>query len=125
MPQPLVLVVDDDPDLAELVQTVLVLEGYRVVAAGNGQEAIEVVARELPELVLLDMRMPVMDGWGFAKAARPRWPAMKICVMTAAVDARAWAQEVQANAYLDKPFELNELIAVVERLCPIERIPAA
>ncbi|MBI3970836.1 MAG: response regulator [Chloroflexi bacterium] len=71
-----------------------------------------------PLLVLLDMRMPVLDGWGFARRLRERGMDLPIVVMTAAQDAKCWAQEIGAAGYVPKPFELPDLINAVERACP-------
>ena len=67
---PLVLVVDDDPGILATVADVLELEGYRVRTATNGREALDVLDTVTPAAIVLDMRMPIMDGWGFAKALR-------------------------------------------------------
>ena len=112
-----VLVVDDDEVILAAVSGVLGQEGYRVETATNGSEALDVVEHNHPDLVLLDMRMPVLDGWGFARALRERDITLRIVVMTAAQDARRWAEEIGANAYLAKPFDLDDLIAIVERAC--------
>jgi two-component system chemotaxis response regulator CheY len=66
--------------------------------------------------VLLDMRMPEMDGWGFARAIRERGMQLPILVMTAAENARAWANEIGADGFVSKPFELEELLAAVARI---------
>jgi two-component system chemotaxis response regulator CheY len=113
-----ILVVDDDPSIRTTVSDVLDLEGYRVVTAANGAEALEQVEQNLPLLVLLDMRMPVMDGWGFARAVASRGLKLPILVMTAADNARAWAEEIGADGYVAKPFDLTDLIAAIERLAP-------
>ncbi len=110
-----VLVVDDDPDIRELVQEALTDEGYQVVGAANGWEALAQIAAAPPALVLLDMRMPVLDGWGFAREVKARGLRLSIVVMTAAQDARRWAEEIRAQGYLAKPFELDELLDAVER----------
>ena len=110
-----ILVVDDDDMILMTVAESLELEGYDVLMAANGREALEQVQRRVPGLVLLDMRMPVMDGWAFATAARERGFALNILVMSAAADARRWAQEINAQAVLPKPFELDDLLAVVGR----------
>jgi CheY-like chemotaxis protein len=111
-----VLVVDDDPGLRDLINWGLSDLGYRVATAENGATALEAVRQEAPSLILLDMRMPIMDGWSFARQyqALPG-PHAPIIVITAARDAAAWADEVKAAAYLGKPFELDELARTVER----------
>jgi len=110
-----VLVVDDDASILDTVSSILSGEGFDVVSASSGQEALEAVARKLPVLILLDMRMPVMDGWAVARALRGQGIRVPIIVMTAAESARRWADEVGAEGYLAKPFGLDELLATVER----------
>ena len=74
-----ILVVDDDPAIRAVVTDVLEDEGYAVLTATDGQEGLAVLAQTTPELILLDMRMPGLDGWGFARIAqsqgalRPSW----------------------------------------------------
>lgn len=111
-----VLVVDDDADMLTMVEMVLGAEGYRVVTAANGIEALEHIAREMPSLILLDMRMPVMDGWRFAEEFRARYDhRAPIIVMTAAENAKARAEEIRADGYLAKPFDLEHLFDRVRR----------
>lgn len=105
--------VDDDPSIVAIVSDILISEGHEVVSAENG--AVALAKADGEALVLLDMRMPVLDGWGFA---REFWAAGKrspIVVMTAAENARRWAEEIGADGYLAKPFEIDALIAAVER----------
>src|SRR5688572_26762336 len=112
-----ILVVDDDPGILDVVQEFLQLEGYQVMGASNGAEALRLVEQERPCVILLDMRMPVLDGWGFAKECKVRGFAIPILAMTATKDARVWADEIQAAGYVAKPFTLGELLAAVERWC--------
>ena len=109
------LVVDDDHDIAELVRLALTDEGYDVVIASNGSVALHAMRTEPFDLILLDMRMPVMDGWEFAREyhALPA-PRAPVVVVTAARDAAERAAEVQADGYISKPFSLEELLAVVK-----------
>jgi CheY-like chemotaxis protein len=115
-----ILVVDDDPGIRQTVREILDLEGYPVETAADGAEALRAVERHRPSLVLLDMRMPQLDGWGFARAARERGLALRIVVMTAAENARRWAEEIGADGYVAKPFELDELLRAVERVRRVE-----
>lgn len=113
---PQILVIDDDPDLLELIDQALTAHGYRVGCARNGREALCKLEEGRPRLLLLDMRMPVMDGWAFASELRRRHDrAIPIVVMTAAENARRRAEEIQADAYLSKPFELQQLYETVDR----------
>jgi CheY-like chemotaxis protein len=108
-----ILVVDDDPSIVDVVKDVLAAEGHDVAVAANGAAALEKLDGQ--SLVLLDMRMPVLDGWGFARAFRAAGRRVPIVVMTAAENASRWAEEIGADGYLAKPFELDALIAAVER----------
>lgn len=111
-----ILVVDDDPDIRSLVAEILDFEGYLVETAANGAEALEAISRASPRLVLLDMRMPVLSGWDLARKLAERGLKVPIIVMTAAQDARRWADEIGAQGYLAKPFGLPDLLSVVERI---------
>jgi CheY-like chemotaxis protein len=111
-----ILVVDDDPSILMTLAEFLDMEGYAVETATNGAEALTAMDAVHPSLVLLDMRMPVLDGWGFARILKERGITLPIMVMTAAQDARQWANEVGAAGYLSKPFDLPDILTAVERL---------
>lgn len=110
-----VLVVDDDPAIRDTVRDLLEDNGIPVETATDGQDALNKVTARLPRLVLLDMRMPVMDGWGFAQALREHGIFPPVVVMTAAADAGRWAQEIGAIGVVPKPFGIEELIGAVRR----------
>lgn len=111
-----ILVVDDDDIILGSVAFVLADEGYAVAMATNGQEALEQIEKQPPRLILLDMRMPIMDGWAFAAAYREHpGPHAPIIVMTAAHDSRSRAAEINADGYIAKPFDLNRLLDLVRR----------
>jgi len=112
-----VLVVDDELAIRDVVSDALQLEGYPVATAANGFEALEILEHERPKVILLDMRMPLLDGWGFARELKLRGIQVPIVVLTAAQNARRWADEIGAASYLAKPFDLNDLLAIVERYC--------
>ena len=108
-----ILIIDDDPAVLAVVADILRDEGYHVRTATNGKEGLVAIEQQRPSLILLDMRMPVLDGWGVARALRERGLDVPVVVMTAAQDARRWAQEVGAVQSLAKPFDLTELLDVV------------
>jgi DNA-binding response OmpR family regulator len=111
-----ILVVDDDESILDLLEMVLEDEGYSVVLARNGADALDKLERIAPALILLDMRMPEMDGWQFAEAYRQAHTQVApIVVITAASDAAERAAQIAADGYLGKPFDLDELVAVVGR----------
>jgi CheY-like chemotaxis protein len=110
-----VLVVDDDPDILEALSEILEGEGFRIGRARNGQEALEKLDAESPQLILLDLMMPVMDGWEFARRMRQR-PAQSqvpIIVLSADRNVGTKAKELGAIGHLSKPFELNDLLDIV------------
>ena len=114
MPQ--ILVVEDDDAIRGLVSDVLRDDGYDVREATNGVEALERLREERPDLIVLDLMMPVMDGWAFAQAYRKQpGPHAPIVVLTAAQDAASRAAQIQADDYLGKPFELDDLLNIVAR----------
>ncbi|HOG47143.1 MAG TPA: response regulator [Anaerolineae bacterium] len=111
-----VLVVDDDQGILDFVSDLLTDEGYDVAEAADGAEALTMAREQPPALILLDMRMPVMDGWQFADKYRAEpGPHAPILVMTAARDAADIAADIHAQGYLAKPFNLDDLLSVVER----------
>lgn len=110
----LILVVEDEADVRDFVEVVLAAEGYRVVGASNGLEALEEVARHKPDLILLDMRLPTMDGWQFTKELHARHNGNIPIVVMTALQARQIAREINAKGYLQKPFDIDELLKVVK-----------
>lgn len=113
---PSVLVVEDDLDLLGLVEMLLQDAGHRVRTASDGLVALQRVSEEMPGLILLDMRMPIMSGWEFAREFRARHGrACPIVVVTAAENAQLRAAEVQAEGWLAKPFDLDDVLDMVAR----------
>ena|SRR5215207_1390466 len=109
-----VLIIDDDPTIRDLIEMALVDQGYDVQAAPNGAAALELIRRTHPGVILLDMRMPVMDGWQFARTYRELpGPHAPIIVLTAARDAGTRAAEINAQGFLGKPFDLDDLLVIV------------
>lgn len=118
-----ILVVDDDPEILAMLRDFLESEGLTVRTASNGAEALETLDELVPSIILLDMRMPVLDGWGFAEQLRARQLTYPIVVMTAAESASRWAEEIGANGYIAKPFDVNELLQTIERYRQRESTP--
>jgi len=115
-----VLVADDEPAIVEMIRDILEDYGFRVVTAANGSEALRLVEEAEPEVVLLDMNMPVLDGEGFVTAVRERGLRVPIVIMTAGSSAKRWASQLGADAYLSKPFELASLVDVTSRFATRE-----
>ncbi|MCI0670589.1 MAG: response regulator [Myxococcaceae bacterium] len=111
-----VLLIEDDVDLRETERLLLDDAGYDVVTAADGAEALRRVEEAPPDVILLDMRMPVMDGWTFARELHARYgDRFPLVVVTAAEDARARAREVGARDVLGKPFDIDDLLLTVEQ----------
>ncbi|MCL5961730.1 MAG: response regulator [Chloroflexi bacterium] len=109
-----VMVVEDDLDLLDLIAVILTEEGYRVVPATDGRDALAKVAKEMPALILLDVWMPVMDGPEFLARFRRMYDhATPIVLLTAAEEGRIADAEIQAEGHLSKPFDLDELLRCV------------
>ena len=113
----LVLVVDDDPDILQTLALCLSTEGYRVKMAANGKEALEALAAERPAVILLDLMMPVMDGWQFVAEMDKRGQrAAPLLILSADRAVQGHAAKLRADAFLAKPFDLDELLVKVSQL---------
>jgi CheY-like chemotaxis protein len=108
-----VLVVDDDDDIREAISDALTRAGYNVRQAANGRDALTEMRGETPSLVLLDLMMPVMDGWQVIgeMAADPALVAIPVCI----VSAQSGQSPPRAVARLQKPVTLEALLAAVAR----------
>jgi DNA-binding response OmpR family regulator len=109
-----ILVVDDEPRYVRLMEANLISEGYSVLKATNGQEAIEVVADQRPDLVLLDIMMPILDGFSACERIR-EFSTVPIIVVTAKGEERDRVRglDLGADDYIVKPFSATELLARV------------
>ncbi len=116
-----VLVVDADPAIREMVVEALRDDGYLAVEAEDGAEAFAIITENpaLHSLVLLDLEMQETDGRWFARRLREAGISLSIVVVSGSVTARVWATEIGASAHLMKPFDLKNLLDIVERLCPL------
>lgn len=118
---PRILVVDDDESILEMIEVALAFEGYQVETAPHGAAALERVREGQPDLILLDMRMPVMDGWEFSRRYRETGDGLApIVVLTADRSAADSASQIAADAYLAKPFDLGDLLQVVGSFSRLE-----
>ena len=110
-----VLIVEDDRNIAELLQMYLEKEGYAVTVAGDGGKGLEKFRTIQPDLVMLDVMMPVMDGWAVCKAIRAE-SATPIIMLTAKgeLDDKIAGLKSGADDYITKPFEMKEVLARIE-----------
>jgi DNA-binding response OmpR family regulator len=113
-----VLVVDDEADILHFLELVLAERGYEVLTAPGGQQALAHARTHVPDLVLLDIMMPQMDGWEVLRLLRidPRTAAIPVAMISARTDAKDRVQGLQEGAidYICKPFSLEELLAKVD-----------
>jgi CheY-like chemotaxis protein len=114
-----ILIADDDPVIVRLIQVNLELEGYQVLIANNGQEAVDVATAEVPDLVILDIMMPRLDGYQACEMLKASETTKKIPVIF--LSAKAQQGDIEKGksygvaAYLTKPFDPSDLLEVVER----------
>jgi len=114
-----VLVVDDEPDTLELVKLVLESGGFETLLAASGTQALEQIERTRPDLVLLDIMMPDMDGWDVFRKIKEKDPKIPIAILTAKaqnIDRLLGLHVLKADDYITKPFGKNELINKVRKL---------
>ncbi len=115
-----VLICDDDPVILRLLEVNLELEGYEVLTAHHGEEAFEIASRELPDLVILDIMMPRLDGYQTCQKLKEQPSTEPIPVVF--LSAKAQQSDIEkgrsfgVSDYLTKPFDPNDLLDVVERL---------
>jgi DNA-binding response OmpR family regulator len=113
---PRVLVVDDDDELAEVLRQALRESGYAVATVRHGAAALELIDQIQPDLILLDLRMPIMDGWSFVTQYRRNEKAGgRIVLLSGHPNVRDISQSLGADAYIGKPFELTQLIGTLEQ----------
>ena len=119
---PLVLVVDDDPQVREVVRVNLEMEGYTVREAGNAEEGLTAVEDDAPDIILLDVMMPQVDGWEMLRRVQERHGPGSIPVVMFSGhlegDVAREATERGARAFVGKPFELQALIEQTKQIVP-------
>lgn len=112
------LLIDDDPNLILLVKDYLELRGYEVTTAKNGREALRVLEKSIPNLIICDVMMPEMDGYAFVKRVRdnPQTSYLPVLFLSAKgqIQDRVTGLNTGADVYMIKPFEPDELVAQIE-----------
>lgn len=118
--KPRILIVEDDPDLRMILKLQLVSQDFEVTEARDGAEGFAAVQAQIPDCVILDLMMPVMDGFGFLKRVRSimAMANLPIMILTASEDERNKLRgfQYQADAYMNKPYDLDILTDEVKRL---------
>jgi DNA-binding response OmpR family regulator len=122
--RPTVFIVEDDVDTREMLGRFLELEGYHVESAANGKLALERLDAGMPAcVILLDLMMPVMDGWQFRREQARHAALADIPVIIVSAAGRDRIQQIDADAYLLKPVDLDELLARVTQYCSPGPLP--
>lgn len=115
-----ILVVDDEPDLVEFVRLRLIANGFEVVTAADGEEALEAVKREHPDLIILDILLPKLDGHKACEILKkdPRFAAIPVIMLTAKdrEEDILLAKKIGADAYITKPFDAQLLLYDIKKL---------
>ena len=116
-----VLVVEDDPYTNELISNVLATRGFNVASVSSGEEAVEYTKDKLPDLVILDLLLPQIDGWEVCSIMRkPGAKTMNIPILVTSVlsrfDSILSDREMQNVSFFSKPFESSDLVTEVERI---------
>ena len=113
-----VMIVEDDLALQRMMCAYLGMKGYKTVPAANGQEALDAIERVMPDLVIADVMMPVMDGWELTQCLRDAYPRMPIMLVTArdSLEDKRLGFTAGADDYLTKPVDLDELLLHVGAL---------
>ena len=112
-----VLVVEDDTSIRDTLELALTVQGYEVATAANGREAMALLRRWRPDLIVLDLMMPVMDGWNFRVAQRRAgYDDVPVLVLTASRNAADSNDALGAAERLQKPFDLRHLLDTISRL---------
>lgn len=113
----LILVVDDDADVRGFTESLLTVHGYVVVVAAHGKDAMQRLHDRCPDLIVLDLNMPVMDGWTFRRAQRDlvdrKCAAVPVLLLTGEDDAPSHARTLRAVGAISKPFEPDDLLQAV------------
>lgn len=112
-----VLVVDDEEALRYLLSTELVAEGYEVETAGDGDEAIEAIKRKDYDVVLLDIKMPRVDGFEVLRFIKQNKPEIKVIMLTAYADVKnaIEALKLGASDFVSKPYDLEDILSSINR----------
>ena len=115
-----ILIAEDNPEIRTLVSGILVEEGHKVGVANNGQQALDMILADAPDVLVLDIMMPQMDGYTVLKEIKSAGTRerMKILVLTAKTSETDWVRgyKLGADAYLTKPFDTDELVNGIEDL---------
>jgi two-component system response regulator VicR len=121
-----IMVVDDEPDVVDLIKLVLESDGYTVITAYSGKESLEKLDKETPDLILLDIMMPQMDGWEVFRRIRAdertaNIPVAMLTAKTQSIDKMIGLHVVKVDDYITKPFGRSELLERIKKILKEKR----
>ena len=113
-----ILIVEDDPDILSSLAEAIREEGFEVETAANGYQALARLESQQPDLIFLDLMMPLMDGWKFLEIARQRFPEMAapVVLLSAVHNLTEEARRLGVTAFLSKPFDLEDVARMAHSL---------
>jgi CheY-like chemotaxis protein len=123
--KPYILIVDDDPDILEGILMILETQPYRLETARDGKKCMEMVEEEAPDLLLLDLLMPRMDGWGVIREMRsnPRFASVPIMILSTVIEDASYRRyeletgmAMDIQGYVQKPAKPADLLQRIEKL---------
>ncbi len=115
-----VLIIEDTPDIQDLLDTVLQEEGFATLLANNGAIGVDLAKQQIPDLIICDLLMPELDGYGVLRAVRqdPQISKIPVIILTALSDqvSMDWVKQLGGDAYVCKPFKRDELLGVIHQV---------
>lgn len=120
-----ILIADDNPEIRQLLTTILQDEGHKVSAADDGRQALEMILAQAPDVLVLDIMMPSLDGYGVLKEMKSAGmrDSVKVLVLTAKTQEADWVRgfKLGADQYLTKPFDVDEFVEAVNGLIAMSK----
>jgi len=116
-----VLVVDDDTDMVYILKSTLEKNGYEAITASDGGQALKLIKTDVPDLMIVDLTMPVMNGWSFNMKAREdkRYKTTPIIILSGLLEREIPSDKMEDGiTYIPKPFDIFKLMDKVKELCP-------
>lgn len=122
MDKPLILLVDDDSSIRWVLSKALSNAGFKVIAADNGYDALKIIDKETPKVLITDVQMPGMSGLELLETSKNRYPNLPVIIITANTDTQMAIQSHQTGAFdfLPKPFDLNQAVSICQKALALD-----
>ena len=124
MDEGLILVIDDEAGMRKYLEKLLTDNGYKVVLSSNGEQGLDELSKKSPDLALVDLKMPKMDGIEFLKRAKRVFPNLPVIIMTAYASLESAIEAMRQGAYdyINKPFDMDEILLVISKALEKKRL---